>query len=466
MSKCIQDGTELVCTAVCNHGYAMQVAIDNAKRVCTISGGVWYDGMFSFQPCHALNTTDHCGSINVSRDMAAVTCRQHGADLVCDVECTNGFTFETHDVTVRRICDRLTGTWYTGNSVPRCVSTCEERLISGSDDIDNGSFTASSSWTGLAGVYFGPDRARITSDPEYINGQFMSGGWRPANDDLGQFIQVKLDKVSRITGIITKGRGVISGDTAQDVVTRFRVLYSTDGRSFVPYGDESVADKFFSGNTDTCNEEVNWFSCPFAARYVRINPIAWKDHIGLRFELLGCPASEESVLTTSFISNTTPTSVTSGTRPSPTCSSLLPPRNGVISCEDRGTSLVCTALCKDGWAFTTGDFLVNKRCDLTTHTWTDDKAFPECYRLPYVATTSSYKPLTHDCIGSADDCHHRSNGDYHTCDNCHYFASCSEGYTYIRPCPDNLVFDAVVGSCQYRSNTCTDAIGLPVIGKK
>ncbi|OWF43623.1 Lactadherin [Mizuhopecten yessoensis] len=451
MSKCIVQGSELVCTAVCFHGYALPVALDNAKHVCTIADGVWYDGMFSFQTCQAITATDQCRFLNVSRDTAASTCHQHGADLVCDVECTNGFTFETHDVTVKRICDRLTGTWYTGSSVPRCVSTCEEHLISG-----NSIFSASSSWTGLAGVYFGPDRARLTSGPETVKNQNLSGGWRPANDDLGQFIQVKLERLSRITGIVTKGRGVSSGDTAQDVVTRFRVLYSTDGRSFVPYGSETVTDMFFSGNRNTCNEKVNWFSCPFAALYVRINPIDWKDHIGLRFELLGCPASEESVLTTSFISNTTPTTVTSGTSPEPMCNSILPPKNGVINCEDRGTSLVCTALCKNGWAFTTGDFLVNKRCDLNTHTWTDDQPFPACYRLPYVTTTTSLKPMTHDCIGSADDCHRKVNGDYHTCDNCHYFASCSEGYTYVRECPDNLVFDAVIGSCQYRSTTCTE----------
>ncbi|XP_060081457.1 uncharacterized protein LOC132560797 [Ylistrum balloti] len=463
MSKCIEEGTEVVCTAVCYHGY-LPVAFDNAKLVCTIKDGVWYDGMVSFQPCQAVDVVNRCGSLNVSADSAAVKCREVGADVVCDVECTNGFTFETHDVTVRRICDRLTGTWYTGRSVPRCVSTCEERLISGSDVIGNDSFSASSSWTGLTGVYFGPERAKITSGPEYVNGQLMSGGWRSARDDLGQFIQVKLDKVSQITGIVTKGRGVSSGDTAKDVVTRYRVLYSTDGKSFVPYGDDTVLDKFFSGNTNTCSEKVNWFSCPFAALYVRINPIDWKDHIGLRFDVLGCPASEESVLTTSFTSNTTPTPITAG--PSPTCASLLPPKNGVINCEDRGTALVCTALCKDGWKFNTGAFLLNKRCDLKTHTWTDDQPFPACYRLPYVTTTTSYRPITHDCVGGADDCQHRTNGDYHTCDNCHYFASCSEGYTYVRPCPDNLVFDAIVGSCQYRSTTCSFAIGKPVLGRR
>ncbi|XP_069115531.1 uncharacterized protein [Argopecten irradians] len=466
MSKCIVEGSELVCTAVCNHGYYLPVAIDNAKRVCSIEDGVWYDGMFSFQACQAINATNHCGSLNVSRDVSTVTCRQYDGDLMCDVKCINGFTFETHDVTVRRICDRLTGTWYTGSHVPRCVSTCEERLISGSDDISDISFTASGSWTGLPGVYFGPDRARMTSNLEYVNGQFLSGGWRPANDDLSQYIQVKLDKVSRITGIITKGRGVSSGDTAQDVVTRFRILYSVDGKSFVPYGDETVTDKFFSGNTDTCNPQTNWFSCPFTARYVRINPIAWKDHIGLRLELLGCPADEESVLTTTFVSSTTPVPATSsGTRPPPYCSSLLPPKNGIITCEDRGSSLVCTVFCKDGWAFTTGESLVHKKCNLTTNTWTDDHAFPSCYKLPDITTTTSYKPLT-DCIGRDQDCQHRHNGDYHTCDSCHYFASCSEGYAYVRPCPDNLVFDAGVQRCQYRSTTCTDAVGLPAIGKK
>ena len=57
------------------------------------------------------------------------------------------------------------------------------------------------------------------------------------------FLQVKLNTLTRITGISTAGRIVLSGDTANEYVTRFRVLYSVDGITWEPYSSETVSDQ-------------------------------------------------------------------------------------------------------------------------------------------------------------------------------------------------------------------------------
>ena len=46
--------------------------------------------------------------------------------------------------------------------------------------------------------------------------------------------------------------------------------------------------QFLSGNIDNNTPKTNILSCPFDARYLRINPITWHENIAMRFEILGC----------------------------------------------------------------------------------------------------------------------------------------------------------------------------------
>ena len=55
--------------------------------------------------------------------------------------------------------------------------------------------------------------------------------------------KVELNAVSRITGVVTQGRSVLSGDTADEYVTQYRVLYSVDGISWHPYSSLTVNDQ-------------------------------------------------------------------------------------------------------------------------------------------------------------------------------------------------------------------------------
>jgi len=62
--------------------------------------------------------------------------------------------------------------------------------------------------------------------------------------------------------------------------------------------------------------------------------------------------------------------------------------------------------------------------------------------------------ISDKCIRTQSDCNRFGNGDFQTCGDCRYFATCSEGIVYIRPCPNNLVFDSNTRTCQFNSATC------------
>ncbi|KAK3107756.1 hypothetical protein FSP39_021594, partial [Pinctada imbricata] len=68
------------------------------------------------------------------------------------------------------------------------------------------------------------------------------------------------------------------------------------------------------------------------------------------------------------------------------------------------------------------------------------------------------------CVGRVADCKILPNGDFQTCGDCHFYASCSEGYIYVRPCPVSLVFDSIAQRCLYTSSTCIHK--PPIIGRR
>ncbi|CAC5393148.1 Epsin-1 [Mytilus coruscus] len=206
---------------------------------------------------------------------------------------------------------------------------------------------------------------------------------------------INLQKAGRLLGITTKG---ISVGPSELYVTRFRILHSMNGKIFTPYSDENVTDKFFSGNTDAYSPKMQVFSCPFEAQYIRINPLEWHDGIGLRFDLLGCdidsipkttvrPQTPPRLVTT-ISTQSTPqptTGLTSGatgktTIPQQPCSPVLPPPNGVVNCQKTATELSCTAICNDGFQFTTTKSLIQLTCQLRTGTWSNGENFPACIR--------------------------------------------------------------------------------------
>ena len=79
--------------------------------------------------------------------------------------------------------------------------------------------------------YYGPERARLDT----VKSGSFAGAWVPKTQDMGQWIQVDLAKITKITRIATQGRQ----DTAQWVKS-YSISYSLGGSPFIPYNKNSV----------------------------------------------------------------------------------------------------------------------------------------------------------------------------------------------------------------------------------
>jgi hypothetical protein len=51
-----------------------------------------------------------------------------------------------------------------------------------------------------------------------------------------------------------------------------------------------IAIQIFGGNMDKNTERRHYLNTPFVARYIRVHPKTWHNHIALRAAILGCPS--------------------------------------------------------------------------------------------------------------------------------------------------------------------------------
>ncbi|KAM4732211.1 venom prothrombin activator pseutarin-C non-catalytic subunit isoform 2-T2 [Anableps anableps] len=131
----------------------------------------------------------------------------------------------------------------------------------------------------------------------YLARLHQSGGanaWRPKNSNPHEWLQVDLEKVKRITGIITQGAWSM---LTKMMVTEFSVTFSQDRHSWSSVLEESSQkEKLFTGNNDPDEEAFTAFEPPLFARYLRIHPRGWVNDIALRLEVLGCDTQQEVAL--------------------------------------------------------------------------------------------------------------------------------------------------------------------------
>jgi len=85
--------------------------------------------------------------------------------------------------------------------------------------------------TTIYNQYSGPERARLDT---VKSGSFI-GAWIPKTQDIGQWIQVDLGKITKITRLATQGRQ----DAAQWVKSYF-ISYSLEGGPYLPYNNNQV----------------------------------------------------------------------------------------------------------------------------------------------------------------------------------------------------------------------------------
>ena len=109
---------------------------------------------------------------------------------------------------------------------------CQSELGMKSGKILDSAITA----TTVYSQYYGPERARLDT---VKSGSFY-GAWIPKTQDMGQWIQVDLGKITKITRIATQGRQ----DSAQWVKS-YSISFSLEGGPFLPYKNNQVnKDKY------------------------------------------------------------------------------------------------------------------------------------------------------------------------------------------------------------------------------
>ncbi|XP_028514235.1 EGF-like repeat and discoidin I-like domain-containing protein 3 [Exaiptasia diaphana] len=145
---------------------------------------------------------------------------------------------------------------------------CNDTLGMQSMDIPDSKITASSY---ISGIWL-PSYARLNVLLGY-------GGWIPASNTIGQWIQVDLSNVTRITAIATQG-----SQSESHWVKTYSLQYSEDGTSFKDY----EGGKTLSGNSDRTTVVKNNLDPAITARYIRLLPKAYYSYMALRMELYGC----------------------------------------------------------------------------------------------------------------------------------------------------------------------------------
>ena len=77
--------------------------------------------------------------------------------------------------------------------------------------------------------YHGVTRARLHTKETDV---YSRGAWVPAKNDLNQWLQVNLGKITTVTHVATQGRNAYS---PVQMVTKYKLQFSDDGASFVFY---------------------------------------------------------------------------------------------------------------------------------------------------------------------------------------------------------------------------------------
>ncbi|ODN04432.1 Lactadherin, partial [Orchesella cincta] len=112
--------------------------------------------------------------------------------------------------------------------------------------------------------------------------------WCSRHNNGHQWLQFDVGPPSTVTGVLTRGRG----DTGRrHWVTSYTMSYSNDSTLWYYYKESNhLTPKLFGGNMDKSTERRHYFNNPFVARFVRLHPTTWHNHIAMRAALLGCPS--------------------------------------------------------------------------------------------------------------------------------------------------------------------------------
>eukprot|EP00931_Biecheleriopsis_adriatica_P060126 TRINITY_DN36096_c0_g1_i1.p1 TRINITY_DN36096_c0_g1~~TRINITY_DN36096_c0_g1_i1.p1 ORF type:complete len:341 (+),score=60.71 TRINITY_DN36096_c0_g1_i1:56-1078(+) len=105
--------------------------------------------------------------------------------------------------------------------------------------------------------------------------------WRAAADNVNQCIRWDFASLKEVTKIWTKGSAV-----EDHWVTQYDLSYTTDGKTW------TRLNKSFPGNKDR-DTLVEQAIGPLRATMLKLHPLAWHSHVGMRAEVFGFPVEEE-----------------------------------------------------------------------------------------------------------------------------------------------------------------------------
>lgn len=165
------------------------------------------------------------------------------------------------------------------------------------ETVPDSAITASSYFAPEADASHAPVHSRLNAPN--VTG---CGAWAAAVNDTLQGIMVDLGFPHLITEILVKGRGtgeVHRGGEGQRVTSYLLDYAVASGGEWIPVQARSPPGSpprfIFRGPEAPFVTESNRNFKPFVARYVRLSPVTWVEHISLRWDVVGLPTlSEES----------------------------------------------------------------------------------------------------------------------------------------------------------------------------
>ncbi|XP_021262077.1 coagulation factor VIII isoform X1 [Numida meleagris] len=161
------------------------------------------------------------------------------------------------------------------------LNSCSMPLGMESKGIPDQRISASSYSTNIFNSW-SPSQARL-------NLQGRTNAWRPKSNSPSEWLQVDFEATKKVTGIITQGAKAVF---THMFVKEFAVSSSQDGVHWSPILHDGK-EKIFRANQDYTTTVLNSLEPPLFARYVRIHPRHWHNHIALRIEFLGCDTQQE-----------------------------------------------------------------------------------------------------------------------------------------------------------------------------
>ncbi|XP_019628312.1 PREDICTED: hemocytin-like isoform X2 [Branchiostoma belcheri] len=146
------------------------------------------------------------------------------------------------------------------------------------------SWSASSEFDSLHSAARADINSRETAD--------AAGAWAAATNDQDQWLMRDLGDVSVITGVITKGRNYSPDwpwDKHDQYVTSYTISYGNEIGDETFYTDADGQVTVFPANDDRDTEVYNDFrdfSGRITARFVKIHPQTWHEHISMRAKIV------------------------------------------------------------------------------------------------------------------------------------------------------------------------------------